>query len=163
MNWIRALAVLAGTSIALAASPAWSQAPPPMGPLEYPTQKPPLIRAQVELGARFAGEAIAVLENASEVEQLERAKALVSKSYLLLRYATAGIEMITADTSTTTNPGLKIALEWIWAARQRNIVAGIAIGNSVAWPGDREQFKSQALDLLAPVPELAQRASLLIR
>ena len=162
MNWIRGLAILAGTSIALAASPAWSQ-PPGKGALEYPTLKPPLIRAQVELGARLAGEAITILENASEVEQLEKAKALVSKSYVLLRYATAGIEMISADTSTRTNPGLKIALDWIWDARQRNINAGIAIGNSVAWPGDREQFKSQALDLLGPVPELAQRASVLIR
>jgi hypothetical protein len=164
VNTIRALAVLAGTSMALVASPAWSQLA--KGPLEYMTQKPLLIRAQVELGAQFADQAITVLQSSTEVEELQRARALVQKSYELLRFATAGIEtinVVNAEPKGMPNPGLKIALEWISAARFRNISAGMAIDNSVGWESTREEYVSKALEELGPVPELARRASLLIR
>ena len=164
MNTLRALAFLAGASIAFVASPAWSQLA--TGPLEYLTYKPPLIRAQVELSGQFAAEAISVLQNSVEVEELKRARVLVQKSYELLRYAAAGIDGINranTEVKAIPNPGLKIAGEWISSARWRNISAGMAIDNSVGWENAREEYVSKALDELAPVPELARRASLLIR
>jgi len=164
VNKIKALAILAGLSFALIASPAGSQSQP-AGPLEYMTLKPQVIRAQVVLGAQFADQAIAVLQNSNEIEELKRAKALVNKSYVLLRYATAGIETINqvnAESKAVPNAGLKIALDWIWAARWRNISAGMAIDNSVGWETTREEYVSKALEELGPVPELARRASVLI-
>ena len=164
MSKIRALAVLAGTSLALNVSAAWTQTQA-AGPLEYTTQKPTLIRAQVVLGAQLANQAIAVLQNSSDVEDLKRARELVTKSYVLLRYAQAGIDIINVvatDKKERPNPGLKIASEWIWAARLRNVQAGMALDNSVGWENGREEYVTKALDELTPVPELARRASVLI-
>jgi len=166
MSKIRALAILTGLSFALITSPARSQSPSqPAGPLEHITQKPQIIRAQVVLGAQLADQAIAVLQSSNEVEDLQRARALLNKSYVLLRYATAGIEVINAvnaESKAVPNAGLKIALDWIWAARWRSISAGIAIDNSVGWETTREDYVAKALDELGPVPELARRASVLI-
>jgi hypothetical protein len=147
----------------------FATAPPSMaqtlrqGPLDQISTKPQVIRAQVELGGKLADEAITILESTDEPDQLERAKDLVKKSYELLRYANAGCEIRKFNANVVENRLLTMAMDNINAARQRNITAGIAIGNSIPWPESRPQFMSDALDLLRPVPALAQRAAPLIR
>ncbi len=133
------------------------------GPLDQISAKPQVIRAQIELGGKLADQAITILESSDDPEQLERAKDLVKKSYELLRYANAGCEIRKFNANVVENRLLTMAMDNINAARQRNITAGIAIGNSIPWPESRPQFMSDALDLLRPVPALAQRAAPLIR
>jgi hypothetical protein len=155
-------AVLLAGALAAAATPSTAQVLQ-QGPLEQISTKPQVIRAQVELGGKLANEAIGILESTDEPEQLERAKDLVKKSYELLRYANAGCEIRKFNANLVETRLLTMAMDNINAARQRNITAGIAIGNSIPWPESRPQFMSDALDLLRPVPTLAQRAAPLIR
>ena len=155
-------AVLLAGGLAAAAAPSTAQILQ-QGPLEQISTKPQVIRAQVELGGKLADEAITILESSDEPEQLERAKDLVKKSYEFLRYANAGCEIRKFNANLVETRLLTMAMDNINAARQRNITAGIAIGNSIPWPESRPQFMSDALDLLRPVPTLAQRAAPLIR
>jgi hypothetical protein len=155
-------AVLLAGALAAAATPSTAQVLQ-QGPLEQISTKPQVIRAQVELGGKLAVEAIGILESSDEPEQLERAKDLVKKSYELLRFANAGCEIRKFNANLVETRLLTMAMDNINAARQRNITAGIAIGNSIPWPESRPQFMSDALDLLRPVPTLAQRAAPLIR
>jgi hypothetical protein len=155
-------AVLLAGGLAAAATPSAAQIFQ-QGPLEQISAKPQVIRAQVELGGKLANEAITILESTDEPEQLERAKDLVKRSYELLRYANAGCEIRKFNANLVETRLLTMAMDNINAARQRNITAGIAIGNSIPWPESRPQYMSDALDLLRPVPTLAQRAAPLIR
>src|SRR6185369_4368406 len=155
-------AVLLAGALAAAATPSTAQVLQ-QGPLEQISTKPQVIRAQVELGGKLAVEAIGILESSDEPEQLERAKDLVKKSYELLRFANAGCEIRKFNANLVETRLLTMAMDNINAARQRNITAGIAIGNSIPWPESRAQFTSEAIDLLRPVPALAQRAAPLIR
>jgi hypothetical protein len=155
------VALLAG-GLAAVAAPTTAQTLQ-HGPLDQISTKPQVIRAQIELGGKLADQAITILETSDEPEQLERAKDLVKKSYELLRFANAGCEIRKFNANVVENRLLTMAMDNINAARQRNITAGIAIGNSIPWPESRPQFMSDALDLLRPVPALAQRAAPLIR
>jgi len=158
-------AVLLPVGVAATVSPSAAQIAPqtPSGPLDLISTKPQVIRAQIELGGKLADQAINILESSDEPEQLERAKDLVKKSYELLRYANAGCEIRKFSANVVEVRLLTMAMDNINAARQRNITAGIAIGNSIPWPESRTQYMSDALDLLRPVPSLAQRAAPLIR
>ncbi len=158
-TWVAAVFVAGGLAVA---APSSAQ-PTHSGPLEQISAKPQVIRAQVELGGKLADEAISILEASDDPEQLEKAKDLVKKSYELLRFANAGCEIRKYNANVVENRLLTMAMDNINAARQRNITAGIAIGNSIPWPESRPQFMSDALDLLRPVPALAQRAAPLIR
>jgi len=161
-TWVLTIALTAG--IVFSASRIWAQVPMPQnGPLDQISAKPQVIRAQIELGAKLADEAIAILETTDDPEQLEKAQELVKKSYVFLRYANHGCELRKFNANIVENRLLSMAMENINAARQRNITAGIAIGNSIPWPESRAQFTSEAIDLLRPVPALAQRAAPLIR
>lgn len=133
------------------------------GPLEQISMKPQVIRAQIELGGKLADEAIAILESSDEPDQLEKAKDLVRRSYEMLRFANTGCEIRKGDANVIEARFLSMAMDNINAARQRNLTAGIAINNSIPWPESRSQYMSEALDLLRPVPALAQRAAPLIR
>jgi hypothetical protein len=158
----RVFALLLGGSIALAASPSFGQTLP-QGPLEQISTKPQVIRAQVELGAKLADEAIAILENTDDPDQLARAKDLVKKSYVLLRFANNGCELRKVHANLIENKLLTMAMDNINAARDRNRSAEAALNNSIPWPETRVQFMSEALEQLRPVPTLAQRAAPLIR
>lgn len=132
-------------------------------PLDQISTKPQVIRAQIEFGGKLADEAITILENSDDPEQLERAKDLVKRSYEMLRFANHGCELRKFNANLVEIRLLSMAMDNINAARQRNITAGIAINNSIPWPESRAQYMSEALDLLRPVPALAQRAAPLIR
>jgi hypothetical protein len=162
MTWWKTGPLVLGAAIALGTAPSWGQSLQ-KGPLDQISPKPQVIRAQVELGARLADEAIAILESTDDPEQLEKAKELVKKSYELLRYATHGCELRQHNANVVENRMLAMAIDNIVAARQRNITAGNAIGNSIPWPDSRAQFMTEALEQLRPVPGLAQRAAPLIR
>jgi hypothetical protein len=155
-------AVLLAAGLAAAASPSTAQTLQ-HGPLEQISSKPQVIRAQVELGAKLADEAITILEATDDPEELGKAKDLVKKSYELLRYGYHGCELRKHNANVVENRFLVMAMDNIMAARLRNVTAGIAIGNSIPWPESRAQFVSEALDLLRPVPVLAHRATPLIR
>jgi hypothetical protein len=154
--------LLAGGSVALAASDGLCQTPQ-HGPFDQISDQPRMIRAQIDLGAKLADEAVAILEATDDPEQLQRAKDLVKRSYVLLRYAFHGCELRKHHASVVENRFLTMAMDNIMAARSRNITADIAIGNSIPWPESRAQYTSEALDQLRPVSALAQRAAPLIR
>jgi len=159
-----ALAALLSAGITLTAAPSWGQIQIPRnGPLDQISTKPQVIRAQVELGAKLAVEALTILETTDDPEQLEKAKDLVNRSYVLLRFAAHGVELRKTNANIVENRLMVMALDNINAARTRNRHADLAIGNSIPWPETRAQFVSEAMDLLRPVPELAQRAAPLIR
>jgi hypothetical protein len=135
----------------------------PHGPLDQISAKPQVIRAQIELGGKLADQAITILETSDDPDQLEKAKEFVKRSYEMLRFANTGCEIRKGDANLIEARFLSMAMDNINAARQRNITAGIAINNSIPWPESRAQYMSEALDLLRPVPALAQRAAPLIR
>jgi hypothetical protein len=155
--------VLTVSALGAFAGPSSAQLVTPQTPLDQISAKPQVIRAQIELGAKLADQAISILENTDDPDQLEKAKDLVKRSYEMLRYADAGCQIRKFNANVVETRLLSMAMENINAARQRNITAGIAIGNSIPWPESRPQYMSDALDLLRPVPALAQRAAPLIR
>jgi hypothetical protein len=164
LKQVSMIAVLLGGSITPMVSPAWSQGQAPLNPaLNKISSEPYVIRAQVTLGAQLVDQAIATLETADDPEELEKAKELVQKSYVMLRYAAGGCEMRRQSATVVENRLLAMALDNINAARERQRSAGNAIANSIPWLESRAQYMSEALELLRPVPALAQRAAPLIR
>jgi hypothetical protein len=156
------VALLAAGSVVLAASLGLCQMPE-HGPFDQISTQPQLIRAQIELGAKLADEAIAILEATDDPDQLQKAKDMVKRSYVLLRYAFSGCALRQNNANVVEKRLLTMAMDNIMAARGRNIGADIAIGNSIPWPESRAQYTAEALELLRPVPALAQRATPLIR
>lgn len=148
---------------------AWAQARDPLkpGPLEYISRGDRrVIRAQVELGIRFAEMAREiVLTNGAEPEELTRANALAHKSYVFLRYAMHGVGFIIENDELMMYERTlaRMALAAINQARGRNLAAQRAIGNSIPWPETREQLVAEAVRELGEAIPVARRAAFLLR
>lgn len=153
------------------ALPGWAfaQASGPLGPgpLEYVSRGDrQVIRTQVELGIRFAEMAQEIiLKQGSEPEELKRAKALARKSYIFLRYAMHGVDILVnhAEVMMYEKSLGRMALTAINQARERNLAAQRAIDNSIPWPETREQYVAEAVRELGEAIPVARRAALLLR
>jgi len=156
------LRVLLIASLVLAPAPSWGQLPL-NGPLDQISTNPQVIRAQIQLGAKLADEAIAILETTDDPQELEKANDLVKKSYVYLRYAWYGCQKRQYNASVFENRSIVIAMDNINAARNGDVAAGFPIANSIPWPETRAQLVSEALEHLRPVPQLAQRALPFVR
>lgn len=166
----RAAAALAG-ALAFASAPitaAWAQsdtAGRPTGPFEYVSRGDTrVIRTQVEIGIRAAEMALASLRPESEVEELARAKELARKSYVFLRYAQNGVQLVLRDDDRLAAEKLvaRMALQAIDEAREHNLKAQRAIENSIPWPESREQLVAEAIqDLTDSIPAAKKAATLL--
>jgi hypothetical protein len=147
---------------------AWAQAreAQPPGPLEYVSRGDRrVIRTQVELGIRLAEEAQKALAEPVEVDELERAAALAQKSYVFLRFAMHGVELLLNQSDRKLYEGLmlKMALTSINEARARNLAAQTAIQNSIPGPQTREQYVGDARRQLGDTIPFARRAAILLR
>jgi hypothetical protein len=136
------------------------------GPLEYISRGDRrVIRTQVELGMRLAEMAQERLKRGAAVEELQQAQALARKSYVFLRYAMHGVDIM------VNHGGLKVyesqlarmALTAINQAREHNLAAQRAIDNSIPSAEIRDEHVSLAVRELGEAIPVARRAVLLLR
>lgn len=128
---------------------AWGQVRDPLkpGPLEYISHGDRrVIRAQVELGIRFAEMAREILlRHGAEPEELKRAEALGRKSYVFLRYAMHGVDFL-------VNHGELLMYE--------KSLARMALAEINQAP---EQYVAEAVREFGEAIPVARRASFLLR
>src|SRR5262245_55889288 len=82
-----------------------------------------VMRAQVELGMKLALQARETLETGAGAMGFERAEALTKKSYVFLRFAMHGVELLLNQSDLRAYDGrlLKMALTAINQAREHNL------------------------------------------
>ncbi len=148
-------------------APVWAQQPElgRQGPFEYVSRGDSrVIRTQVEIAIRAAEMALATLRPESETAELTQAKELASKSYIFLRYAQNGVQLILNDDQRLASEKLvgRMALQAIDEAREHNLKAQRAIENSIPWLETREQLVEEAIrDLTESIPAAKKGAMLL--
>jgi hypothetical protein len=135
------------------------------GPLEYISRGDQrVIRAQVEVAIRAAEMAVETLGRGTEDEDLTRAKAFAAKSYILLRYAMHGVELVANDDDRMATDKLmaRMALTAINKARMHNLAAQRALDNSIPSLVTRGQYVEEALQDLTDLIPVARRAAVLL-
>jgi hypothetical protein len=154
-------AVLLPTSGMAQPRPRGERASLDRGPLEYISMGDQrVIRKQVEVAISAAEMAVETLTGGTTVEELTQAEDLSAKSYVLLRYAMHGVEVIVNAEDRTPSERImaQLALNAINEAREYNLEARRALQNSIPWPETREQYAEEAIQGLTESIPAAQRA-----
>ena len=123
-----------------------------------------VVRMQLLLGVKYADLATMALQNSADEEQLNRSLELAKRSYVYLRLAMHGVELLIADYGHTraTSTADKTSLKYINAARQNNLRAQTAIQNSIPSPENREHYVQEAIQGLQGIIPRARLAAKLI-
>jgi hypothetical protein len=119
---------------------------------------------QLMFGVKYADLATMALQNASDEEQLSRSLELAKKSYVYLRLAMHGMELLIADYNHARTPTAtdKTSLRFINDARQNNLRAQTAIQNSIPSSDMRGSYVQEAIQgLQGSIPRARMAAKLI--
>jgi len=164
-----ALMIVATPGVLVRPNPTSAQQRDPSqpGPLEYISRGDSrVIRKQVEIAIKAAEMAVETLGRGAEADNLTRAKDLAAKSYVLLRYALHGVELVANDEQRLASEKLlaRMAVTAINQAREHNLSAQRAIDKSIPVSDAREQYVEEAIqDLTDSIPSARRAAMLLLR
>ena len=134
----------------------------PPGPFEYIRGDRNTVRIQLTLGIQYHQQALDILATASSREDYAQASALLQQSYVLLRFAVHGLEIISAKSKYVTDPLIDMAKDTIMEARWLMIAARGPIDTAATWEQRNSEELARALEQLHTSAALIQQAAGLI-